>query len=106
MKGLPKKNRHYVWVALGVCGLRSLGWAETVEQTPPWKAPESEIKQIDDVSVYACQVWSQAAKHISSLRFGGCTRLYKTEARSDPLLLKVSSIRIVFRWIGDQGASY
>ena len=46
MKGLPKKNRHYVWVALGVSGLRSLGWAETVEQTPPWKAPESEIKQM------------------------------------------------------------
>ena len=42
MKGLPKKNRHYVWVALGVSGLRSLGWAETVER----KAPESEIKQM------------------------------------------------------------
>ena len=64
MKGLPKKNRHYVWVALGVSGLRSLGWAETVGQTPPWKAPESETKQMmTSVYIYACQ----AAKHISSL---------------------------------------
>ena len=53
-------------------------------------------KKNDDVSV--------ALARLPSI-FQTFWRLYKTEARSNPLLLKVSSIRIVFRWISDQGSS-
>ena len=85
MKGLPKKNRRYVWVALGVCGLRCLGWAERVGQRRPEKHLNEKQKN-DDVSV--------ALDRLPRI-FHPFWRLYKTEARSDPLLLKVGSIRIV-----------